>query len=103
MLVSVVADGGLGGGSLGVPPAGMAGGFAISGRGPRWARVAVAPVALVGWPLFAPLIDPGLVVTTPRGAWVAVLFGSSLAVLVACCSIPHRAVAVSRPGPPAAA
>ena len=32
-------QGGIGGGAIGVPLYGMAGGYALSGRGPRWARI----------------------------------------------------------------
>jgi hypothetical protein len=76
-----------------VPLIGMAGGYALSGRGPRWARalsgaVALAPVA--GWVVAAQLISSTLAVGTPRGAWVAVHFASSLAVLSIACAIPHR-------------
>jgi hypothetical protein len=98
VLVSVVTDGGIGGGAIGVPLFGMAGGYALSGRGPRWGRIlsgAVALVPVAGWAVAAQLINPALAVGTPRGAWVAVLFGSSLAVLSIACAIPHRAV---RPG-----
>ena len=39
---------GLGGGAIGVPLYAMAGGYAISGRGPRWGRLAGGLLALTG-------------------------------------------------------
>ena len=45
-LVSVFVDG-LGGGAIAVPLLGMAGGYALAGRGPRWARWAAGAVALL--------------------------------------------------------
>lgn len=95
VLVSVVVDGGIGGGAIAIPLFGMAGGYALSGRGPVWGRAlaavfAVAPVA--GWPVIASLISDGrLAIDTPRGAWVAVLFASFMAVLALGSAIPHRA------------
>lgn len=95
VLVSVVTEGGIGGGAVGVPLFGMAGGYALSGRGPWRGRAAAGlPVvaAVVGWAAGATAISPALAVTGPRGAWVAVLFAASLAVLALACAIPHRPV-----------
>jgi len=67
----------LGGGALGVAVTLVAGGFALSGRGPVWARILAALSAvglLVGFALTGALVvGPRLEVGTPRGAWVAVL------------------------------
>lgn len=41
----------LGGGAIGVPLYAMAGGYAISGRGPRWGRVACGVLALTVIPI----------------------------------------------------
>ena len=38
-------ENGIGGGAIGVPLIGMAGGYALSGRGPLWARIASSVVA----------------------------------------------------------
>jgi hypothetical protein len=92
-LVSVVTDGGIGGGAIAVPLFGMAGGYALAGRGPRPARWAAAAFALLpvpAWLIGAPYIADGLALTTPRGAWAAVLFLSLLAVLALGCAIPLR-------------
>jgi hypothetical protein len=81
---------------IGVPLNGMLGGYALSGRGPRWARIVSGAVALTAIPIWALTVTsfagPGLAVDTPRGAWVAVYCWSFLAVLILACSIPHRAV-----------
>ena len=49
VLVSVFVDG-LGGGAIAVPLFGMAAGYALAGRGPRWARWAAGAVALLPVP-----------------------------------------------------
>lgn len=93
VLVSVVTDGGIGGGALAVPLFGMAGGFALSRRGPQWARWAAGAFALLpvpAWLIGASLAGGRLAIDTPRGAWAAVLFLSLLVVLSLGCSIPHR-------------
>ena len=93
---SMLQGGGIGGGALAVPLFGMAGGFAISGRGPAWARVICALMAMSPipvWAMVATLVGgPGLALDTARGAWVALYFWSYLAVLAAACAIPHRTV-----------
>jgi hypothetical protein len=98
---SVVQSGGIGGGALAVPLFGMAGGFAISGRGPAWARIVCGLITLAPipvWAMVAALVGgPGLALDTARGAWVALYFWSYLAVLAAGCAIPHRPV-VDRQG-----
>jgi hypothetical protein len=85
-----------GGGAIGVPLYGMLGGYALSGRGPRWARILSGAVALTAIPVWVLTVTsfagPGLAVDTPRGAWVAVYYWSFLAVLLLACAIPHRAV-----------
>jgi hypothetical protein len=90
-------EGGVGGGAIGVPVLGMLGGFALSGRGRRWARVlcgALSLSAIPVWALVAGDISGGrLSVDTPRGAWAALLYYALLAVLALGCAIPHRPVA----------
>lgn len=96
VLVSVFTDGGIGGGAVAIPLFGIAGGYALSGRGPRWARSTAGAFALLpapAWLIGASYIGNGLAVDTPRGAWIAVLFLSLLAVLALGCTIPHRAPA----------
>jgi hypothetical protein len=91
-----------GGGALGVSLLGMAGGYALSRRGPVWARIACALLAMAVIPLWALVATavggPRLEFDTPRGAWVALYLYSFLAVLALACAIPHRAV-VAASGP----
>jgi hypothetical protein len=95
-VAGMLADG-IGGGAIAVPLFGMAGGFALSGRGPTWGRMASGVIALAPVPIWAFTVTgfggPGLAVTTPRGAWVALFFWSFLAVLALGCTIPHRPAA----------
>jgi hypothetical protein len=93
--IAALLDAGLGGGALGIPLFGMAGGYALSGRGPRWARILLGVVALVpipAWAFAASGFGPGFALTSPRGAWVALFFYSFIATLALACSIPHRPV-----------
>lgn len=82
---------GIGGGAVAVPLMGIGGGFALSRRGPVWARVVVGILAAalaVGGAAAALAIG-----TVPaRSAWAAAMF-LALAILFAlACSIPFRAV-----------
>ena len=85
---------GQGGGAIGVPLIGIAGGFALGHRGRRWVRIVVGVLALVligGTIATVPGVGgAALALTTPRGAWVAVLVGSLLAVFALAASIPFR-------------
>lgn len=76
---------GVGGGAIGVPLYGTLGGYALSGRGPRWARIACRLVALTAIPIWALTVasfaGPRLALHTARGAWVAVYCYSFLALL----------------------
>jgi hypothetical protein len=87
-------EGGVGGGAIGVPAFGMLGGYALSGRGPRWGRVVCGVVALSAIPVWALVADDvggaGLGVGTPRGAWAALLYSALLVVLALGSAIPHR-------------
>jgi hypothetical protein len=91
---------GVGGGAIAVPLFAMAGGFALSGRGARSARLiaglaALAPIPL--WALTATSVGgAGLALNTARGAWVALYFWTVLALLALACAIPHRPVQLER-------
>jgi hypothetical protein len=91
-MLSIFEDG-LGGGAIGVPLYSVLGGYAVSGRGPRWARIACGTVVLAANPIWALTVTsfagPGLALDTPRGAWVAVYYWSFLAVLMLACAIPN--------------
>ena len=87
-------EGGVGGGAIGVPVYCMVGGYALSGRGPSWARIVCGLVFLTAIPIWAftavGIGGPAMALTTPRGAWVALHYWSLLAVLALACAIPHR-------------
>jgi hypothetical protein len=97
--VFVLGDGGT---PLTLALTGMVGGYAMSGRGPRWARaIALALTAAAVVTVFAapkPGLDLGL--TTPKGAWFDVLAASLYLTFALACSIPMRrplAVSAARP------
>jgi hypothetical protein len=93
VIVSVFTDGGIGGGAIALPLFGMAGGYAMSGRGPRAGRIAAGlavVVTIVAVPVVASLISPDDSPTTPRGTWAALLLLSFITVLAFACAIPHR-------------
>ena len=85
---------GLGGGAVAVSLIGIGGGYAISGRGRLWSRVVVGALsgASAAAIAFLPAVFGGarLSVAEPRGAWVTVLGGSFLLVLILASSIPFR-------------
>lgn len=82
---------GIGGGPVGVSLMGIAGGFALSRRGPRWARIVVGILALA---LAAGAVAAALVIGTipARSAWAAVLVAALAVLFALACSIPFRAV-----------
>jgi hypothetical protein len=90
-----IFEDGIGGGALGVPLYAMAGGFAMSRRGPRWARALCGGLALTAIPIWALTAEsiggPDIAVTTARGLWVAIYYYSFLAVFSLAAAIPHRA------------
>jgi len=87
---------GLGGGAVAVALLAIGGGFAISGRGPLWARIScgvVSALLIVGVTLTTfGIAGPRLAVTEPRGVWVALLAFSLLTLLAIASSIPFRPV-----------
>jgi hypothetical protein len=87
---------GVGGGAIAIPLFAMAGGFALSSRGSRSARLVAGLVALAPIPLWAltatSVGGAGLALDTARGAWVALYFWAFLALLALACAIPHRPV-----------
>jgi hypothetical protein len=89
-------SGGIGGGALAFPLLAMAGGYAISGRGPAWGRALCGVIALIpipGWALSAASVGGvSLGLTHPRGAWVAVYLYTYLAVFALASAIPHLPV-----------
>ena len=89
-------SGGIGGGAIGVPVYGMLGGFALSRRGPVWARVLCGMVFASMVPIWIFTVTsfggPGLAVGTARGTWVALWYWSLLVVLALAAAIPHRTI-----------
>jgi hypothetical protein len=95
-------SGGIGGGAIAIPLFGMAGGYALSGRGPVWSRIVLGAVAVVpipAWAFASSAFGPDFALTTPRGAWVALLYYSFMATLDLACIIPHRPAAWATPEP----
>ena len=88
-----ILQGGIGGGALALPAFGVAGAYALAGRG-RWARLGCALLALVPVPAWilatSSFAGSSLSITHPKGAWVAVYFWSFLAVLMVATSVPLR-------------
>ena len=97
-ILSVFQDG-LGGGALGVPLFGMAGGYALAGS-LTWVRALRGVVAMSTipiWALTATSFAPHLAVDSPRGAWTA-LYYYSLLLLVH--GDPHAGLRDPPPGQP---
>ena len=94
-VLGIFADG-IGGGAIAVPLYAMAGGYAVSGRGPGWGRIACGVLTLSVIPIWALTVErfagPALAMTTPRGLWVALYFYSFVAVFTLGAAIPHRRV-----------
>jgi hypothetical protein len=95
-----IFEDGIGGGALAVPLYAMAGGYALSGRGPRGGRAMCGVLVLTAVPIWAltaeSIAGPDFVLTNPRGFWVAVYYYSFLAVLSLAAAIPHRAADTAR-------
>ncbi len=95
-------QGGVGGGTVGVPAFGVIGAYAIAGRRP-WLRatcglIAIAVVPI--WGLTATGIGgPSLGLDQPEGLWVALYYWTFLAVLMIACAIPLR-IGPTPPGVP---
>jgi hypothetical protein len=70
----------------------MAGGYALSGRGPLWTRIVAGLVNLAGLAVtfLAPKPFPDLSYTTPQGLWFDTLATSLGVTLALACSIPMR-------------
>ena len=97
---------GIGGGAVSVALIGIGGGYALSGRGPLWARIVTGVLAAVltgggaAAAFFLPLTVRSI---EPRPLWIALLFASLMVVFALACSIPHRPVVHRASVTPAAA
>jgi hypothetical protein len=100
LLLGIVALAATGDGTtqFGLAVSAMIGGFALSGRGPIWARIVAGVIALaeIAVPFLAPKPLPNLSVTTPYGLWFATLASSLGLVLTFASAIPMRRPRVSR-------
>lgn len=100
-LITLITTG-IGSAAIAVSITGLLGGYAVSGRGPLWGRIAAgipAFVLILGGAIATFAVNPRtLGLTEPRGVWVALLSASLLVVFVAACSIPHRAVVAQPSG-----
>jgi hypothetical protein len=83
---------GIGGGALAVPLFGMLGGWALSARGPRWARVACRAVLLAPVPVLLVVLVRDASTVTALDAFVGLYFSVYLLALMVACAIPHRPV-----------
>jgi hypothetical protein len=84
-------EGGVGGGTIGVPAIAIIGAYAIRGRRP-WRRILCGLLALSPIPIWALTAEgiggASLGLDEPLGLWVALYYWSFLAVLMFGCSIP---------------
>jgi hypothetical protein len=81
---------GMGGGSIGVVTFGLAGGYALSGGGRRWARAACALLGVLGVLLMVGMASDNAPLSTARGGWVGLYASSLVALLCLACAIPQR-------------
>lgn len=81
---------GTGGGAIGVVLFGLAGGYALSGRGQtRWRRLC-GVIAVFGVLLMLTMAGDTAPLGDPRGTWIGVYASSLLATLCLACAIPQR-------------
>lgn len=91
---------GFGGGAIGVVLFGLAGGYALSGRGRAWRRRSCGAFAVLGVLLMLVMASDTVPFGTPQGTWVGLYAASLLAVLCVASSIPQwigRATLVPAP------
>lgn len=81
---------GIGGGAIGVVTFGLAGGYALSGRGRAWWRRTCGVIAVIGVLLMSVLASDTAPLHTAHGLWVGLYAASLLAVLMIACAIPQR-------------
>jgi hypothetical protein len=81
---------GFGGGAIGVVMFGLAGGYALAGRGRAWWRRTCGVIAVLGILMMSVLASDAAPLETAHGSWVGMYAGSLLAVLMLACAIPQR-------------
>jgi len=88
-----IFEDGVGGSAIAVPLYAMAGGYAISGRGPVPARLTCGLLSLTAIPIWALTVESfagaDLALTTPRGLWVALYYYTFPALFMIAAAIPH--------------
>jgi len=91
-IIPALAGGGLDFGPIGLALVGLAGGYALSGRGPLWTRIVAGLVNLasLAGTFLAPKPSADLSYTTAQGAWFNTLAVSLAVVLALACAIPMR-------------
>jgi hypothetical protein len=103
--VEALVTQGLGGGAIAIALTAVAGGFALSGRGPLWARILSGTLAaLVAGAMVLTTGSVGgarLAIDEPRGAWAAMLGGVAVVVFCLAASIPFRSTTGAPVGAPA--
>lgn len=82
---------GIGGGSVGVAVTGIAGGYALSGRGPAWWRRTCGVLATLLVLLTLVMASDQQPLGEPRGTWVGLYGASLVALLCVASAIPQRA------------
>jgi hypothetical protein len=82
---------GIGGGAIGVVLFGLAGGYALSGRGRAWWRRTCGVFAVVGVLFMMVLASDNAPLETAHGLWVGLYASSLLALLCLASAIPQRA------------
>ncbi len=98
---------GIGGAQIGIALIGIIGGYALSGRGPRWARLVsraiMAASVVAAVPAFGSGFGPRLAPTAPAGAFALLTFVVFSGLLAGACAIPHlpaqHAIAASNSRP----
>ncbi len=88
-----LATTGQGSGAIAVPLLGMAGGYAVSARGPMRERLLaglLAGAGAIGMSVAPVAMNPELEAGDPRAVAAALLGGSLMLALIAACAVPHR-------------
>ncbi len=80
----------MGGGAIGVVMFGLAGGYALSGRGRAWWRRTCGVLAVLGLLLMLVMASDWAPLGTAYGLWVGLYAASLIAVLMLACAIPQR-------------
>jgi hypothetical protein len=81
---------GIGGGSVGVALAGLAGGYALSGRGSAWWRRTCGTLATLIVLMMLVMASDQEPLGQPRGTWVGLYAASLVALLCVASAIPQR-------------